>query len=140
MTIRVGTKGRIVDVDGNAGAAFFDGARAKVLERLYHPDAVVVELLDDGPGWPGGSWQRGTRGHVYLRYFVPDPKPAKRVSATGRRGVLSGIGRVAGRKIVYVKWPDGTLSDYTLTAFRRAFGVAATSLPTGGEVLEIAST
>jgi hypothetical protein len=58
-------------------------------------------------------------------------------SHAGRRGIVSGIGRIAGRKIVYVKWSDGTISDYTLSAFRRVFGVSATRLPTSAEVFEI---
>lgn len=60
QSIRKGTRGRVVDVDGNRAAALFDGARARVLQRLYFPDAVVVELLDDGPGW-----QRGMTGQIY---------------------------------------------------------------------------
>jgi hypothetical protein len=66
---RVGTRGRIVDVDGNRAAAFYEegGARARVVQRVYFPDAVIVELLNDGP-W--GS--RGLRGHIELRYFVPN--------------------------------------------------------------------
>jgi hypothetical protein len=69
--IRTGTRGRIVDVDGNKAAALYqDGnARVRVLQRLYFPDAVLVEVLNDGP-W--GS--RGTTGQVALRYFLPDPK------------------------------------------------------------------
>ena len=69
--VRVGTRGRIVDVDGNKAAAFYQdgGARARVLQRLYFPDAVLVELLNDGP-W--GS--RGTTGQIALRYFLPDTK------------------------------------------------------------------
>ncbi len=41
-------------------------------QRLYHPDEVFVELLDDGPGWPGGTWHRGTTGTIPLRYFILD--------------------------------------------------------------------
>lgn len=69
MAIRIGTRGRIVDVDGNRAAAFYEdgGARARVLRRLYFPDAVVVELLNEGPWGP-----RGTTGEVALRYFLPD--------------------------------------------------------------------
>ena len=67
--IRVGTRGRIVDVDGNKAAALYQdgGARVRVLQRLYFPDTVLVELLNDGP-W--GS--RGATGQVALRYFLPD--------------------------------------------------------------------
>lgn len=69
--MRVGTRGRIVDVDGNKAAAFYEdaGARGRVTQRLYFPDAVVVELLNDGPWGP-----RGMTGHVELRYFLPDKK------------------------------------------------------------------
>ena len=69
--VRVGTRGRIVDVDGNKAAAIYQdgGARVRVLQRLYFPDAVLVELLNDGP-W--GS--RGATGQVALRYFLPDAK------------------------------------------------------------------
>lgn len=67
--IRVGTKGRIVNVDGDRRAEFYDGARAKVLQRVYHPDGVVVELLDDGP-----LWKSGYKGEIALRYFVPDKR------------------------------------------------------------------
>ena len=70
--IRVGTRGRIIDVDGNRSAAFYEdgGARARVIQRLYFPDAVIVELLNDGP-WG----KRGLTGQVELRYFVPDRRP-----------------------------------------------------------------
>lgn len=72
--IRVGTCGRIVNVDGRAAAAFYEGARARVRQRVYRPDGVVVELLDEGPGW-----KRGTVGEVPLRYFAPGcTKPRKR--------------------------------------------------------------
>ena len=69
--ICVGTRGRIVDLDGNKAAAIYqDGnARARVLQRMYFPDAVLVELLNDGP-W--GS--RGMTGELALRYFLPDKK------------------------------------------------------------------
>lgn len=60
-------------------------------------------------------------------------------AAIGRRGALSGIGRIAGRKIAYVLWADGSLSDYTLSEFRRVFGVSAKGLLTGAEVVEIGS-
>ena len=64
--IRVGTKGRIVNVDRRSAAAEFDGALAKVLQRMHFPDGVIVELLDDGP-----TWRRGQKGEIALRYFVP---------------------------------------------------------------------
>jgi hypothetical protein len=67
--IRVGTKGRIVNVDGDRRAEFYDGVRAKVLERRYFPDAVIVELLDAGP-----LWKAGYKGEIALRYFVPDKR------------------------------------------------------------------
>lgn len=72
LRIRKGSLGRIVNADNNQRAAFFDGARARVQQRLYRPDSVIVELLDDGPGWPGGTWHRGTIGELRLRYFIPD--------------------------------------------------------------------
>jgi hypothetical protein len=65
--IRVGTRGRIVDVDGSRAAALFDGARARVLQRLYRPDAVIVELLNEGP-----VWHRGQVGQLEIRYFIPE--------------------------------------------------------------------
>jgi hypothetical protein len=69
--IRTGTRGRIVDVDGNKAAAIYQdgGARVRVLQRLYFPDAVLVELLNDGP-WGA----RGATGQVALRYFLPDTR------------------------------------------------------------------
>jgi hypothetical protein len=93
--IRKGTRGQIVNVDGDQRAAFFDGARARVQQRLYRPDEVLVELLDDGPGWPGGTWHHGTTGTIPLRYFIPDQgkkstKQLERDIATalaGRRSV-----------------------------------------------------
>jgi hypothetical protein len=63
----------------------------------------------------------------------------REIAAIGRRGALSGIGRIAGRKIAYVLWADGSLSGYTLSEFRRVFGVSAKGLPTGAEVGEIGS-
>lgn len=69
--IRAGTRGRIVNVDASPRAAFYHGASARVRKRLHHPDEVVVELLDDGPGHPGGTWQHGAFGVIPLRYFVP---------------------------------------------------------------------
>ena len=71
--VRVGTRGRIVDVDGSKAAALYQdgGARVRVLQRLYFPDTVLVELLNDGP-W--GS--RGATGQVALRYFLPDARRA----------------------------------------------------------------
>ena len=65
---RVGTRGRIVDVDGSRAAALFEGARARVLQRLYFPDAVIVELLNEGP-----TWHRGQVGQLAIRYFIPEP-------------------------------------------------------------------
>lgn len=93
--IRKGTRGQIIDVDGNQQAAFFDGARARVQQRLYRPDEVLVELLDDGPGWPGWTWHHGTTGAIPLRYFIPDKgkkstKPLERdiaIALAGRRSV-----------------------------------------------------
>lgn len=67
--IRAGTKGRIVNVDNDRRAEFYDGARAKVLARRYFPDGVIVELLDDGP-----LWKKGYKGEIALRYFVPDKR------------------------------------------------------------------
>lgn len=74
--IRVGTMGRIVNVDGDRRAEFYDGARAKVLKRL-RPDGVVVELLDDGP-----LWKRGYKGEIASRYFVPDKRGSGKPSGT----------------------------------------------------------
>jgi hypothetical protein len=65
--IRIGTQGRIVDVDGSAVAGLFNGARARVTARRFHPDGVIVELLDDGP-----NWRRGMTGEIPLRYFIPN--------------------------------------------------------------------
>lgn len=65
--IRAGTCGRIVNVDGRRDAALFDGARAKVIQRLYFPDSVIIEILDDG-----ATWHRGTVGEVPIRYFIPE--------------------------------------------------------------------
>lgn len=56
---------------------------------------------------------------------------------TLRRGIFSGIGRIAGRKIAYVMWPDGSISDYTLSGFRRTFGVSAMRLLMHAVVMEI---
>lgn len=53
-----------------------------------------------------------------------------------RTGKLKGVGRIAGRKIAYVAWDDGTMSEYTLTEFRKRFGVGAAGLPTGTRVAE----
>jgi hypothetical protein len=78
MTVRKGTRGTIVNVDNDQRAAFFEGATARVKERWYRPDMVVVELLDDGPGWPGGTWKKGTVGAVDLRYFIPLATSQKR--------------------------------------------------------------
>jgi hypothetical protein len=58
-------------------------------------------------------------------------------AAIGRRGALAGIGRIAGRAIAYVRWADGSMSDYTLAAFRRAFGVSASRLATGADIVEV---
>ncbi len=77
IRIRKGTRGKIVNIDGDQRAAFFDGAHARVQQRLYRPDEVLVELLDDGPGWPGGTWHRGTTGTIPLRYFIPDQEKKK---------------------------------------------------------------
>lgn len=83
--VRVGTKGQIVNVDGKRAAAEFDGARAKVLQRMHFPDGVIVEVLDDGP-----TWRRGQRGEIALRYFVPDTrKAAARTHARMTRGKSS---------------------------------------------------
>ena len=53
-------------------------------------------------------------------------------SVTGR---FSGVGRVAGRKLAYVAWSDGRVSEFTLSAFRERFGVSALVLPTGSTVV-----
>lgn len=80
------SQGRIINVDDDQRAALFNGARARVQERWYRPDmvvvVVVVELLDDGPGWPEGTWRRGTTGALPLRYFIPDQgkKSAKQLN------------------------------------------------------------
>jgi hypothetical protein len=80
MKIRAGTRGRIVNVDGSRAAALFVGAQARVISRMYYPDGVIVELLDDGP-----VWRRGTIGEVALRYFVPDPP--RRLARVAKRAV-----------------------------------------------------
>lgn len=74
--VHVGTKGQIINVDGKRAAAEFDGARAKVLQRMYFPDGVIVELLDDGP-----TWRRGQKGEIPLRYFVPDKRGSGKASS-----------------------------------------------------------
>lgn len=79
MKIRAGTRDRIVNVDGNRAAALFAGAQARVVSRMYYPDGVIVELLDDGP-----DWRRGTVGEIALRYFVPDP-PRKSIRSVKSR-------------------------------------------------------
>lgn len=75
--VRVGTKGQIVNVDGSHAAELFAGARAKVLRRLYHPDGVIVELLNDGP-----VWHLGQQGEIALRYFIPDKRGSGKPSGT----------------------------------------------------------
>jgi len=76
--IRVGTKGRIVNVDGRAAAEYYNGARARVTARRFFPDGVIVEILEDGP-----NWRRGMSGEIPLRYFIPDKsKSAARTKTT----------------------------------------------------------
>jgi hypothetical protein len=50
-------------------------------------------------------------------------------------GRFSGVGRVAGRKLAYVRWADGRVEEFTLSEFRRRFGVSALSLKTGAAVV-----
>ena len=50
-------------------------------------------------------------------------------------GRFSGVGRVAGRKLAYVRWADGRVEEFTLSEFRRRFGVSALSLETGAAVV-----
>jgi len=66
MNIKKGTRGTITNVDNDQRAAYFDGARVKVIQRLYFPDEVIVEILSNGP-----NWRKGTTGSIPLRYFVP---------------------------------------------------------------------
>jgi hypothetical protein len=99
----------------------------------------------------GAAWsevREGDREGVVIARFpkeratrlkTPAQLDREVAAAIGRRGVLSGIGRIAGRKIAYVRWADGSLSDYTLSEFRQAFGVSARRLLTGAEVAEIGS-
>lgn len=61
-----------MNVDGRQAAALFDGARAKVIQRLHFPDTLLVELLDEGP-----NWHRGQIGQVATRYFIPNVGAAK---------------------------------------------------------------
>lgn len=71
--VRVGTRGRIINPDNSPRANLLLGAPVVVKQRLYFPDAVVVEVLDDGP-----YWKRGQSGELALRYFEPDRKRAMR--------------------------------------------------------------
>lgn len=71
--VRVGTRGRIINPDNSPRANLLLGAPVVVKQRLYFPDAVVVEVLDDGP-----YWKRGQSGELALRYFDPDRKRAMR--------------------------------------------------------------
>ena len=74
--IRVGMRGRIMNVDDNQAAALFEGAQAQVLQRLYFPDTIIVELLNDG-----STWHRGQVGQLAIRYFIPDRAPRSSRSA-----------------------------------------------------------
>lgn len=96
--VRVGTKGQIVNVDGSRAAELFAGARAKVLQRLYRPDGVVVELLNDGP-----VWHRGQKGEIALRYFIPDKRGSGKPSGTRAHA------RMTRRKST--ERPDGPLTE-----------------------------
>ena len=93
--VRVGTRGRIVDIDGHRAAALFDGARARVLQRLYHPEGVVIELLDDSPAEDARRyWRRGMTGEIPLRYFVPDQRRSGTRARAGARMKRNEMGDV----------------------------------------------
>jgi hypothetical protein len=53
----------------------------------------------------------------------------------GKPGVLSGIGTVAGRKMAYVRFDDGTTGEFTLSVFRARYGLSAAGLPPGARVM-----
>jgi hypothetical protein len=107
--------------------------------------ASARRYVEQGAAW--AEVREGTREGVVIARFPKERAAARSkaqldreiAAAIGRHGALSGIGRIAGRKIVYVRWADGSLSDYTLSDFRRVFGVSAKGLPTGAEVAEIGS-
>ena len=56
-------------------------------------------------------------------------------SAPTRRGRFKGIGRVAGYHLAYVTWDDtGKTDEFSLSGFRKKFGVSAMRLETGSPV------
>lgn len=53
-----------------------------------------------------------------------------------RQGQFGGVGRIAGRKLAYVRWDDGRTEEFSLSDFRKRFGVSALSIATGSPVHE----
>lgn len=49
-------------------------------------------------------------------------------------GTFIGIGRVSGYELAYVRWSDGTVGEFSLSGFKKAFGVRAKSLATDSTV------
>lgn len=106
--------------------------------------ASARQYVEQGAAW--AEVRQGDRDGEVIDRFPRELRPKKTASqldreiaaAIGRRGVLTGIGNIAGRAIAYVRWVDGSTSDYTLTEFRRTFGVPARDVPPGGGIVEIA--